>query len=311
MKVLVFLEIGADVRIPPERDPRSGRVREEWLVRELDPASARALDSAVALKAARPRTEVTVIHLGPARAGPWLRQALARGCDRAVRVWDDEAGNVRAAGKAVVLAAAAQAAGYDLILTGARGVLDASGQLGVLLAEHLGVPCVTQVVEIAAPAGTGGAGAVGAVELTRGLDRGYQERVEARLPVVATVAPGAAAGEAWAPADIPTNALLAAQAREIPVWDLADLGVPFGQVRGADQTLQHGRPRGLRPRLHAIAAPDSSLPAFDRILKLVEGSVRRREGRVVRKPAEEIVEEVFQTLKAEGWLDHLHFTEQP
>ena len=43
MRILVLLEVGADVRIPPELDPRSGRVREEWLVRELDPASARAL----------------------------------------------------------------------------------------------------------------------------------------------------------------------------------------------------------------------------------------------------------------------------
>ncbi len=38
MRILVLLEVGADVRIPPELDPRSGRVREEWLVRELDPA---------------------------------------------------------------------------------------------------------------------------------------------------------------------------------------------------------------------------------------------------------------------------------
>ena len=50
MRILVLLEVGADVRIPPELDPRSGRVREDWLVRELDGASERALDLALELK---------------------------------------------------------------------------------------------------------------------------------------------------------------------------------------------------------------------------------------------------------------------
>jgi electron transfer flavoprotein beta subunit len=304
MKVLVFLEIGADVRIAPERDPRSGRVRGEWLVRELDPASARALDLALTLKAKQPGTEVTVVHLGPAAAEPWLRQALARGCDQAVRVWDDEVAEVHAAGKAVVLAAAARAAGFELILTGATGVLSASGQLGVLLAAHLGLPVVSQVVEIAALDG-------GVAELTRGLDRGFRERVEVRLPVIATIAAGGGTGEASAPPDIPAGALLAAQSAEISVWDLADLGVPLDQVRRADDALRFGRPRAVRPRLHPIAAPDSALPAFDRILKLVQGSVQRREGRVVQKPAKEIVEEVFRTLKDEGWLDHLRSPDRP
>ncbi len=91
MKVLVLLDVAADVRIPPERDPRSGRVREDRLVREVDPAGARALDLALALTADRPNGQVTVIHLGPAENEDFLRQALARGCQQAIRVWDEEA----------------------------------------------------------------------------------------------------------------------------------------------------------------------------------------------------------------------------
>ena len=33
--------------------------------------------------------------------------------------------------------------------------------------------------------------------------------------------------------------------------------------------------------------------------------MKRREGRVVRQPAEQTVEEIFEALRAEGWLDHL------
>ncbi len=127
MKLLVFLDVAADVRIPPERDPRSGRVREERLVREIDPAGARALDLALALISDRPNGHLTVIHLGPPEHDSFLRHALARGCDRAIRVWDDEAAEARTAGKALILAAAAQAAGYDLVLIGEQGVSAPAG----------------------------------------------------------------------------------------------------------------------------------------------------------------------------------------
>lgn len=305
MRLVVLLELGADVRIPPERDPRSGRVREEWLVREIDPAGSHALDLALRLKAARPSTEVILVHLGPAEAEPWLRRALAQGCDRAVRVWDDGAAGAHVAGKALILASAVQAAGFDLVFTGAEGVLDSGGQLGVLLAAHLGVPCVTQVIDIFAPDCAQSEDARDRVEITRGLDRGFRERVETAPPVVATVSAGGPAAAAPVPPDIPAAALLAAQAHEIPVWDLADLGVPLDRVRRADHPLAYGRPRSRRPRLHHLAAPDPTLPAFDRILELIQGSVQRREGRIVRRPAEEIVEEMFRTLRDEGWLDHL------
>ena len=149
MRVLVLLGMGVDTRIPPERDPRSGRVREEWLVCEVDLDSARAFDLALRLKALGGDVEVTVVHFGPEDATPWLRHALAAGANRVVRVWDREAAGVHAAGKAVVLAAAAQACGFDLVLTGAKGAVDAGGRLGVLMAALLGVPCVTQVVAMA------------------------------------------------------------------------------------------------------------------------------------------------------------------
>ena len=304
MKVLVFVEIGADVRVPPARDPRSGRVRREWLVREADPACTRALDLALNIKSSRTGTEVAAIHLGPAENEPWLRKALARGCDWAVRVWDPEVAEVRAPGKAVVLGAVAQATGFDTILAGASGVFASSGQFGVLLAAHLGVPAVTQVIEAAFR------GDARTAEVTRGLDRGYRERVEVRLPAVLTVTAGPAAADAAPAPAIPVAGLLAAQRAEIPVWDLADLGVPLDYVRRADQALRAGVPRPVRPRHHPLAAPDPNLPAFERILKLVQGAVQRREGRVVRKPAGEVVEEVFRSLKDEGWLDHLRAGEK-
>jgi electron transfer flavoprotein beta subunit len=299
MRILVLLEVGADVCISPDLDPRCGRVREEWLVRELDGASARALDLALKLESLGVGVVVTAVHLGPSQTEPWLRQALARRADAAVRVWSEELAGVTAPGKALVLAAAARAAGFDIVLAGAAGVRHASAQLGVLLAEHLGVPCVTQAVELALAQGGGDS-----LEVVRGLDRGFRERVAAPLPAVVTVT-ARVSGAVDAPPQPSASARLRAQSLEIPVWDLADLGVPLVQVRRAGEALRTGPARPARPRLRAIAAPDSSLAAFDRILGLVEGSVKRREGRVVRQTAEQTVEQIFDALRTEGWLDHL------
>lgn len=336
MRVLVLLGLGADVRIPPECDPRSGRIREEWLVREVDPGSGHALDLALGLKAAWSGVQVTVMHLGPSDSEAWLRRALARGADDAVRIWDAEiagpggstvAGGpmvLHVAAKAVILAAAAQAAGFDLVLCGAAGVIDAGGQLGPLLAARLGLPCVTQVVDVVNPdlADDGAGDATGPVsaaaparlELTRALDQGFRERVEAHLPVIVTITgtvPAGGASNGVAPAErhrppaVTASALLGAQSAGITVWDLADLGVPAEDVRRAAGLLRYSRPRPRRPRLRLIAAPDPALPAFDRILQLIQGSVQQREGRVVRKTCDETVEEIFRTLRDEGWLDHL------
>ena len=66
------------------------------------------------------------------------------------------------------------------------------------------------------------------------------------------------------------------------MWTLADLGVIPGTVRDADRPLEYGPPAPRRPRLHPVTPPDPTLPAFDRILALVQGSVKSRGGRVVR-----------------------------
>lgn len=308
MKVLVFLGEGVDVRVPPQRDPRSGRVRQEWLVREVDPASARALEMALALKNAA--AEVTAIHMGPETGETYLQQALARGCDRAIRVWDEQGGllhvgaGLHAAGAAVVLAAAAQAAEFDLILCGATGVVNAGGQLGQLLAARLGVPCVTRAVELGSISSDNGAWTGERLEILRDLDAGYRERVEADLPLVVTVSPPAGSGSPALPV-LSARTLFAAQQCDLPVWDLADLGVPAEDIRTAERTLKYGEAQPRRPRLTPIPAPDPALPAFDRILKLIEGTVKRREGRIVKEPLERVAEEIFATLRDEGWLDHL------
>ena len=319
MRILVLQQSGPDLRVAPERDLRTGRLLPEWGVTQVDPADSAALDLALQVKTRLSGAEIVLLHLGPEEAEAWLRDGLARGADRAVRVWDGTVPTAGAPGMAVVAAAAAKTLACDLVLTGAAGSAYGSGQLGVLAARLLGYACVAQVVGLDGPAAEDGGPSMASVgdigggpatghpstgpstlRLARGLAAGYVERAEVDLPAVWTVLPGA-------PKEFraPLPAVLAAEEAEITVWELATLGVPAEDVRAADHGLRHGSLRTPRPRLRPLAAPDPSLSAFDRIQALVQGAVRRREGRVVRAGELSVAQEVFAMLRDEGWLDHL------
>ena len=126
-----------------ERFADGPRSAHDWRIRQVDPAAQRALDLALGMKE-RASAEVTLVHAGPAEAESWMRDEAARGCDGALRVWDGELAGAGTQVKAVALAAAAEGRGFDLVLTGAASLSSAGGQLGVLTAAHLGVPCITQ-----------------------------------------------------------------------------------------------------------------------------------------------------------------------
>ena len=304
MRILVLQELAGDVTLRAQSDGLSDeryangeRSPDDWRIRQVDPAAQRALDLALDLKMKGPGVEVTLIHLGPEDAERWMRDEAARGCDGALRVWDGELAGAGTQVKALMLAAAARDCGFDLVLAGAVSVSSASGQLGVLTAGHLGVPCVTRACAVE-PAGASGPDSL---VVARALAGGYRERVAVTLPAVVTVVPSAEP-----PAHVAAlSGLLRAQAEEIPVWDLALLGVSREALQAAARPMRAGALRAPRPRWRPIATPDQSAPAFERILQLVAGTVHRRQAHVVRGTPDEIAAEIVATLSREGWLDHL------
>ena len=93
------------------------------------------------------RGEVTVVSLGPAAAQETIRTALAMGADRGVLLQTDAApadGFVTAQ----ALAAELQPGGWDLILFGKMAIDDYNQQVGPMVAELLGLPCVTAVAHL-------------------------------------------------------------------------------------------------------------------------------------------------------------------
>lgn len=282
------------MRIPVEYHKVTGRVRHDWTVPMINPADRAALSAVLKAKEHLPGCSVTVIHLGPESGETLIRECLALGCDSGVRVWDDEFEGLQPFTKALIFSRVAQILRFDLICTGARSQDTGNGQLGILIASRLGIPCVTSVVDFEISSGERVA------KLKKMLARGYHAFIESPLPLVIGM-------ESSRVSDLAPSLAhaLAASEGKIPCWNLADLGISRQHIVKTEGSLSLGALRFPRSKLRFIPAPESTLPAFLRIKKLVEGTVSTREGRIVGGLEDQVVEELFNTLLREGWLDHI------
>jgi electron transfer flavoprotein beta subunit len=296
LKILVFLKAVPDIKVPLGFDSQTGRLKADWNVAMLNPADRSAIHAALLVKRGVPDTHITLVHIGPTSGERWVREGLAAGCDQGMRVWDEGLDETLTAGKAAILARVAEILNFDLILTGSKSQDTGNEQMAKLLAWRLRAPCISSAVSIEM------SGQEKCV-VTRRLAEGFHERVESSFPFIAAMEPGE---DSEGYASLPT--LFDAGEVEVERFDLARIGIPRQLIGQLNARLAFGPLRPPRSRTKFTPAPDSSLPAFDRIRKLVEGTVKRREGKIVAGEEDEVVEELFRTFLAEGWLNHLRKT---
>ncbi len=148
---------------------------------ELNEPDAYALEEALRLKE-KNGGEVVVCSAGPARVAQVIREALARGADRAVHVESDALAAADAFVVADALAAAMADEKFDLVLTGLQSDDQGFGQVGVVLAERLGMPHATIIMEVEA-------GADG-VRVKRELEGGWFQWLSLPLPALLTIQSG-------------------------------------------------------------------------------------------------------------------------
>jgi electron transfer flavoprotein beta subunit len=123
-------------------------VEEGDLSFEVNESDGYALEEALRLKEKKGGGEVVVVTLGPQRAKSVIKDALARGADRAVHVAADEFGQAGPFAAAKVLAEAVRGESPDLVLAGLQSDDHGYGQTGVIVAELLGLPHATIVIEV-------------------------------------------------------------------------------------------------------------------------------------------------------------------
>jgi len=157
-------------------------IREQDAAFELNEPDAYALEEALRLREAH-GGEVVVCAAGPARVQKVIGEALARGADRALHVQSDALAAADAVMTADALAAAMQAEAFDLVLTGLQSDDQGHGQVGVVLAERLGVPHATIVMQVEVRAGSG-------IRVKRELEGGWFQWVTLPLPALLTIQSG-------------------------------------------------------------------------------------------------------------------------
>ncbi len=181
MKILVA------IKQVPSRDSQlrlgaSGRwIDETDLASEINEPDAYALEEALQLKE-RHGGEVVALCAGPARATQTIREALAKGADRAIHIEEEDLGRFDLLGVARLLAKAAAGESPDLILTGLQSDDLGYGQTGVVMAELLGLPSATIIMQVEKTDS--------GIRVKRELEDGWFQHMDIPLPAVLTIQSG-------------------------------------------------------------------------------------------------------------------------
>lgn len=188
---------------------------------EMNEPDAYALEEALQLKE-KLGGEVVVLCLGPQRAAPTIREALAKGADRAIHVEMNEGVVLDALATAKLLAKAIEPEAPELILTGLQSEDLGYGQTGVVLAELLGYAHATIVMEVE-PQGN-------SVRVKRELEDGWFQNVVLPLPVLLTIQSGI---KRLRYATL--MGIKKAKTKEVKILPAAQVGVDIGSATNLDR----------------------------------------------------------------------------
>jgi electron transfer flavoprotein beta subunit len=171
----------------PRLDDSKTWIREQDASFEMNEPDQYALEEALRLKE-KHGGEVVVCSAGPSRVAQVIREALARGADRAIHVEDDALASADAFVASAALAAAMKDERFELILTGLQSDDQGFAQVGVILAEKLGLTHATIIMEVQADPSTGSGQAT--LRVKRELEGGWFQWISMPLPAVLTIQSG-------------------------------------------------------------------------------------------------------------------------
>lgn len=228
MRILVPVKYAARLEGEPAFDGPAA-VAAAALEHELNEWDAFSLEAALQLSESSDGGEVVVVTVGEEESEEGLMACLAKGADRAVRVWDDSLAGADPLAVASVLAALAAREEPDLILAGAQSSDAANAATGVALAGLLDLPRVAVVKRVERDA----AGLV----VERELDGGAVEVLRVPLPALLTIQTGINE-----PRYATLRAIKQARSKPLEALGLADLGLGPEQVASGSRTVALSAP---------------------------------------------------------------------
>jgi electron transfer flavoprotein beta subunit len=181
MKIAVCIKQVPTREWQPRLNDTKTWIREGDASFEMNEPDAYALEEGLRLKE-KHGGEVVVCAAGPARAAQVIREALARGADRAIHVEHDDLGAADAFSVAGALAEAMREEVFDLVLTGLQSDDQGHAQVGVVLAERLGIAHATIIMDVQVEDG--------GLRVKRELEGGWFQWIALPLPALLTIQSG-------------------------------------------------------------------------------------------------------------------------
>ena len=247
MKICVLVKEVPDAAVEKRINPSTGRL-DRGGERNLNPFDTHAIEAAMQLKegGAVPVDEVVAVTMGPGTAVRALHKAVSLGADRSLHLTDEPLAGSDVNGTGYALAKALESEQPDLVLLGQQSDDGECYTIGAVVADHLRMPSLTQVIKIDVDERSGDEASVsGDQALGRGSGRGRcalrcerqaeygYDTVLVELPAVISV--GDAINEPRYPS---LKAIMGAKKKPLETKGTGDVGIEAGRV-GYDNARAH------------------------------------------------------------------------
>lgn len=178
MKILVCIKQVPDMESKFKVNPAGTWYAEQDLAWRINEYDEYAVEQAVRLKEQVGNADLVVLSIGPERVKEAMKKALAMGCDRGVHIQDDAVHEKDPFSIASMIHGYAKGENFDIIFTGMQSQDRGSAQVGLILAEMLGVSAVSTIVDFAYEGG--------AATVKRELEGGLKAVVKVKSPALFT-----------------------------------------------------------------------------------------------------------------------------
>jgi electron transfer flavoprotein beta subunit len=219
MKICVLVKEVPDAAVRKRIDPATGRLDRSG-ERTLNPYDTHAIEAAMAIRegGAVEVEEIVAVTMGPEGAVRALHKAVSLGADRSLHLCDDALAGSDVAATGYALAAALRREQPDLVLLGQQSDDGECYTVGAIVADHLQMPSLTQVIKLDIDDGK--------LRCERQAEYGY-DTVEVEFPAVISV--GDAINEPRYPS---LKAIMGAKKKPLDTLTVGELGIEVSRVGG-------------------------------------------------------------------------------
>jgi electron transfer flavoprotein beta subunit len=227
VKICVLVKEVPDAAVEKRINPSTGRL-ERGGEKNLNPYDTHAIEAAMQIKegGAVQVDEIVAVTMGPESATRALHKAVSLGADRSIQLTDDVLAGSDVSATGYALATVLQKESPDLVLLGQQSDDGECYTIGAVVADHLRMPSLTQVIKMDVSEGS--------LRCERQAEYGY-DTVEVEMPAVISV--GDAINEPRYPS---LKAIMGAKKKPLEKVAAGDAGIDTSKVGADGSAVQCG-----------------------------------------------------------------------